>query len=143
MSEEQPDFLRALGIQAIMDSLTGVEVYVGFRLEGNVVVKADGKELSPAKSLYVRRHSPDGFNWGYSGSGPAQLALAILLYEGLPAKYAGQIYQDLKFEKVASWDGAKGWFLTGTELRGWIESKLIEIAKKEQREDERRENLER
>jgi hypothetical protein len=24
-------------------------------------------------------HSPDGFAWGYSGSGPAQLALAILL----------------------------------------------------------------
>lgn len=28
--------------------------------------------------LDLRRHSPDGFNWGYSGSGPAQLALALL-----------------------------------------------------------------
>ena len=26
----------------------------------------------------LRRHSPDGFNWGYCGSGPAQLALALL-----------------------------------------------------------------
>ena len=26
----------------------------------------------------IRNHSPSGFNWGYGGSGPAQLALAIL-----------------------------------------------------------------
>lgn len=24
-------------------------------------------------------HSPDGFNWGYGGSGPAQLAAAVLI----------------------------------------------------------------
>lgn len=29
--------------------------------------------------LNVRNHSPDGFNWGYGGSGPSQLALAILI----------------------------------------------------------------
>lgn len=32
-------------------------------------------ELNPRFDL--RNHSPDGFNWGYHGSGPAQLALAI------------------------------------------------------------------
>ena len=39
----------------------------------------DGKPLSPRPSLEIVNHSPDGFNWGYGGSGPAQLALAILL----------------------------------------------------------------
>ena len=39
----------------------------------------DGELLSPAKSLKIRNHSPDGFNWGYGGSGPSQLALAICL----------------------------------------------------------------
>jgi hypothetical protein len=39
----------------------------------------NGKELSPIKSQKVWNHSPDGFNWGYGGSGPAQLALAICL----------------------------------------------------------------
>jgi hypothetical protein len=39
----------------------------------------NGKELRPAKSLKLFSHSPEGFNWGYAGSGPAQLALAILL----------------------------------------------------------------
>jgi hypothetical protein len=39
----------------------------------------DGKELSPARSQEYFNHSPDGFNWGYGGSGAAQLALAIML----------------------------------------------------------------
>lgn len=39
----------------------------------------DGKELHPNQSQGWRNHSPDGFAWGYGGSGPAQLALAILL----------------------------------------------------------------
>jgi len=46
-----------------------------------LVLEANGRrggsrKLSPR--LGVINHSPDGFSWGYSGSGPAQLALAIL-----------------------------------------------------------------
>ena len=39
----------------------------------------DDCEVDLEKSLAVRLHSPDGFSWGYSGSGPAQSALAICL----------------------------------------------------------------
>ena len=38
------------------------------------------QQLLPAKSQKVRNYSPDGFCWGYGGSGAAQLALAILLH---------------------------------------------------------------
>jgi hypothetical protein len=51
-------------------------------IEGNAETRevwVNGEWLDPAPSLAVANHSPDGFNWGYSGSGPAQLALAILL----------------------------------------------------------------
>ncbi len=34
------------------------------------------RALAPRNGLW--NHSPDGFAWGYGGSGPAQLALAIL-----------------------------------------------------------------
>ena len=34
--------------------------------------------LSLEKSLQVVDHAPDGFQWGYNGSGPAQLSAAIL-----------------------------------------------------------------
>lgn len=40
---------------------------------------AEGRELKPARSQKYCNHSPDGFAWGYGGSGPAQLALALCL----------------------------------------------------------------
>lgn len=41
-------------------------------------VEFAGERIDPAESLAVRNHSPTGFAWGYGGSGPAQLALAVL-----------------------------------------------------------------
>jgi Family of unknown function (DUF6166) len=35
--------------------------------------------LDPRRSQKLFNHSPDGFEWGYGGSGPAQLALALVL----------------------------------------------------------------
>ena len=57
----------------------------------------DDKELLPDDSLTYRNHSPDGFNWGYGGSGPAQLALAITLE--LTGKAEG--YQQFKWDVIA------------------------------------------
>lgn len=65
------------------------------RLQGfaeSRMVLIDGKQLSPGPSQQYYNHSPDGFNWGYGGSGPAQLALAIMLR--LNGKPDG--YQDFK-----------------------------------------------
>ena len=50
----------------------------------------DDKELLPIRSQKVYNHSPDGFDWGYGGSGPAQLALAICIelgFETFPYQY--------------------------------------------------------
>lgn len=48
----------------------------------------NGEELFPQESQKIRNHSPDGFNWGYGGSGPAQLALAICMkLYGVPENY--------------------------------------------------------
>lgn len=56
--------------------------------------------LESHQSLRIRKHSPDGFHWGYGGSGPAQLALAILL-EYLPIPVAENYYQRFKQAFVA------------------------------------------
>lgn len=56
--------------------------------------------LNPQKSQAIRNHSPDGFSWGYAGSGPAQLALAILL-ELYSEEYAMQHYQEFKNNVIA------------------------------------------
>jgi hypothetical protein len=61
----------------------------------------DGKLLSYVESQKVRNHSPDGFNWGYGGSGAAQLALAVCL-KVMPRREALHRYQDFKFKAIAN-----------------------------------------
>ncbi|GAF79707.1 unnamed protein product, partial [marine sediment metagenome] len=51
--------------------------YIAFRTpQGLCVLRPDSTELPPR--LDLRNHSPMGFECGYLGSGPAQLALALL-----------------------------------------------------------------
>jgi len=63
-------------------------------------VKLNGFPLNPRKSLKVYNHSPTGFSWSYGGSGPAQLALAVLL-ECFPEEVATQYYQRFKWDVIA------------------------------------------
>lgn len=70
--------------------------------------------LSPLKSLRLRNHSPDGFEWGYKGSGPAQTALALLLDYTRDRALALSLYQDFKFKVVATL--SREWVLTGAEI---------------------------
>jgi Family of unknown function (DUF6166) len=63
-------------------------------------VTLDGKPLSAKRSQQIWNHSPDGFCWGYAGSGPAQLALAILLAAGAKRDTAVRHHQAFKFEVI-------------------------------------------
>ena len=66
------------------------------------LVTVDGNTLSPAKSQKLRNHSPDGFNWGYAGSGPSQLALALLMeFSGQRKFWCLQNYQQFKVDVIA------------------------------------------
>lgn len=73
-------------------------------------VRVNGRELEPGRSQRVWNHSPDGFNWGYYGSGPAQLALAILLDAGLSNAEAVTLHQKFKAHFLAT-QPAEGFFL--------------------------------
>lgn len=84
-------------------------------------VKLDGKFLSPKKSQKLRNHSPDGFAWGYAGSGPAQLALAILL-EATHKELAQDLYQKFKFEFIAKLPQSD--FAKEVDVRSWLESQI-------------------
>lgn len=66
-------------------------------------------------------HSPDGFQWGYRGSGPAQLAFAILdeLYD---TETAYEHYQHFKDDFVASLDGGTDFRLDAGEVEQWMET---------------------
>lgn len=66
---------------------------------GPVFVNDEQLELGP--SFEVVQHSPDGFAWGYSGSGPSQLAMAILLKAGLSKAEALRLYHKFRDEFLA------------------------------------------
>jgi len=94
-------------------------VFQGMKTEDGPYVTVNGQWFDPALSLKIRNHSPDGFNWGYGGSGPAQLALGILLLY-LPVRAAEILYQRFKAEVIAGLH-SDGWLLTEKEVVGWIE----------------------
>lgn len=98
--------------------------YVGRRAEdGTVSVWVEPEEGEPyplPPRLDLRRHSTAGFNWGYSGSGPAQLALALAADLLCDDGRAGRVYQPLKNRVVARLDGDV-WELSAADLRGAID----------------------
>jgi len=64
----------------------------------------------------LRNHSPNGFAWGYDGSGPAQLALAMLA-DLFGDETALEEYQAFKFDVVADLDGDRSFVLTESDVR--------------------------
>jgi len=82
---------------------------------------APWEPLYPEPSQKLWNHSPTGFNWGYSGSGPAQLALAILLDVTGDADLAVSLHQDFKAAKVAGW--GEEWEISAEEVMRWVRSK--------------------
>jgi hypothetical protein len=78
--------------------------YVGERGKNGCTVtiidEEGGKEpLDPRRDL--RNHSPEGFEWGFAGSGSAQLSLALLAHALGDDEMALRNYPDFKFRVVA------------------------------------------
>jgi hypothetical protein len=94
------------------------KMYTGRRgPQGCVVWVIDGsgkrKPVNPRREL--RNHSPTGFEWGYGGSGPAQLALAILAEHLGDDRSALNLYQDFKWSCIAQIRDAN-WSLSSEEM---------------------------
>ena len=92
------------------------KIYIGRRYEeGNVVVVAEKDDPSSSQRLeHHVQHSPDGFNWGYSGSDPSELARCIL-WDFLGEEPTAAAYRD--FTRV---------FIVGIQEDSWtIDSTLI------------------
>jgi len=96
-------------------------IYVGYRRRGRAIVEKqpEREQLTPERSLELANHSPSGFEWGYGGSGPAQLALALLLDYTDDEEVALGEYKAFKTEVVSQLEctGPDGcWRLTGREI---------------------------
>ncbi len=95
--------------------------YFGVRTPDGVTVAledAAGGVRPLALRLDLRSHSPSGFEWGYAGSGPAQLAFAVLVDVVGPAR-AMPLYQAFKARVVAGFGGDR-WELTREDVLRWV-----------------------
>jgi len=98
-------------------------LYSGSRHGGVHVSRKDlatgqDAELSPSVSLALCNHSPTGFEWGYGGSGPAQLALALLLDATGNPELALRLHQSFKWNFVARWRG--DWEISSQTILDWV-----------------------
>lgn len=99
-----------------------MKTYKGVRSHGfaSVSIMTEGE---PSRALPprfdLRKHSPDGFEWGYGGSGPAQLALAICADALQDDERAQRIYQDFKARAVEHFHGDH-WTMTEEEVRAAV-----------------------
>jgi hypothetical protein len=91
---------------------------------GSREVRIGDQLLRPEASQRIRNHSPNGFEWGYGGSGPAQLALAILL-AFLPREQALNHYQDFKWAVVAGLPFGQDFSLPVADVEVWIRANVL------------------
>ncbi len=77
------------------------------------------RTIPPDRSQAVINHSPDGFEFGYHGSGPAQLALAILLDFTKDPVRSANLHQAFKDAFIARMPEPGGEILDAT-IERWL-----------------------
>lgn len=104
--------------------------FKGFRTpkQDCVVLVNEGGDAWANLPLYLNEvnHSPTGFEWGYFGSGPSQLAYAILRYmcgkmytETEAQELAEEYYMRFKERVIATID-RKEWILKEEDVTAFI-----------------------
>ena len=81
-------------------------------------VSVNNVALPLQPSLKIRNHSPTGFEWGYKGSGPSQLALAILLDCLGDKDMALKYYHKFKGAFVSKCEDS--WEITEDDILKWL-----------------------
>ena len=88
------------------------------------VILQRGADGSAQTNIVHRKiwHSPTGFEWGYAGSGPADLALNILLYL-VGENAAVSLHQHFKWEFLANLP-REGGRIPRSVIQAWVDQRL-------------------
>lgn len=100
---------------------------IATRTNGQASVTVDGQPLDWERSLELRNHSPTGVEWGYGGSGPSQLALALLCHVTGDDELSERQYQAFKWQVIAGIPG-DDWRMDGDDVAEW--SRQAELGKR-------------
>lgn len=97
-----------------------LRIYTANRNTTGRDVFVNGERLNPYPSQKLHEHSPDGFEYGYGGSGPSQLALGILLDVLGNPQEALKYYQEFKWKFIAT-APFEGFVITSMEVEAWYQ----------------------
>jgi hypothetical protein len=90
---------------------------------GLVLVTSDNGTTRPLSPRFdIANHSPTGLNWGYCGSGPQQLAIALLA-DAINDETAERLAGRFKFDVVGGLPD--NWNLTHEEIVAWVERQTV------------------
>jgi hypothetical protein len=95
------------------------KIYTGRRdKHGNCVVRVieHGDSRALRQRCDIANRSPAGFEWGYLGSGPTQLAIALLADATGSDEVALQLHQRFKFHVIVKLPRNRPWHLTDREI---------------------------
>lgn len=102
-----------------------MRTYIGKCMAGAWRVYVQDDETKRRWLLPMRRglynHSPAGFAWGYGGSGPAQLALALLA-DVLDDGEALKLHQLFKWKAIAPLEKDQDWRMTRDDILRHVEA---------------------
>ena len=90
-------------------------------VEAKVINEGEKEKLLDPR-FDLRNHSPTGFEYGYCGSGPAQLSLAILA-EMCNDKVAEHLYQQFKFDFISTLGHLNEFTIDQTYIENWVKEK--------------------
>ncbi len=101
--------------------------YSGVRVNGDCIVSVDDLPFDHTPTLAFLNKSPTGFNWGYGGSGPAQLAFGLLWHALLGnAGQALELHQRFKWGVVSKWETT--WAITQRDIMHWVADQVMRSA---------------
>ena len=115
-------------------------------LENGIILRRDEIGAWTNVPHLVMDHSPSGFEWGYAGSGPADLALNIVqavlntigyqgelteCYQGSCFRFAYRIHQVFKVEFIAGVP-QEGITLPWVMVVEWVQARIAEAAAENQ-----------
>ena len=79
------------------------------------------KQIAPLDPcLKMVNHSPTGFAWGYQGSGPAQLAFALLYHVTKDKETSQRFYQRFKADVIGAMPMEGNWKLSYNDIVEWL-----------------------
>ena len=116
---EKQDNTTAACLRMPEDTGRGPDTLCAVRGAVESEITLAGKPLDWQGSLAVRNHSPSGPEWGYNGSGPAQLALAVMLAV-TDRETAERRYHEFKDDVIARISDAE-WSLPLRDVRSWLQ----------------------